>query len=291
MAKLLAYAPRTPEGINENPEVQVTEVAPTRALEVYHRDRRPHVANPASPRTCEAQRTECLSYHAGDSIWKRYWHLHSLRRPQLWSSTSASGAKAARAYVSGILAAQCVNRLPDLQEGLLKENNIPVDARGRPELSGYTDSAAYYAAMHDQGLRAMEFARRVHGTWGLIAKGAESIPHALAMLRSKDSDAREDGAAVLGEIGKNGEVVEELLSALASELDTQARDSVILALGRMRNRGAIPALAALIEDESTDGDTRWTAVESLGRIVQKRFLAQPEPVAAAVTWLKRHPRR
>jgi hypothetical protein len=45
------------------------------------------------------------------------------------------------------------------------------------------------------------------------------------------------------------------------------------------------------QDESTDGDTRWTAVESLGRIVQKRFLAQPEPVAAAVTWLKRHPRR
>ena len=58
----------------------------------------------------------------------------------------------------------------------------------------------------------------------------------------------------------------------------------------MKNRAAIPALAALIKDESTDGDTRWTAVESLGRIVRKRFLAQPEPVAAAVTWLNRHPR-
>ena len=188
------------------------------------------------------------------------------------------------------LAAWRFDRKHGCQEELLKENSIPVNARGRPELSGYTDSAAYYAAMHDQGIRAMEFARRVHGTWGLIAQGAESIPYALAMLKSKDSDAREDGAAVLGEIGKNGDVVEELLSALASELDTQARDSIILALGRMKNRAAIPALAALIKDESTDGDTRWTAVESLGRIVRKRFLAQPEPVAAAVTWLNRHPR-
>jgi hypothetical protein len=60
--------------------------------------------------------------------------------------------------------------------------------------------------MHDQALKAarvagydarLEFARRVHGTWGLIARGAESVPYALAMLASKESDAREDGAAVL----------------------------------------------------------------------------------------------
>jgi hypothetical protein len=88
----------------------------------------------------------------------------------------------------------------------LKENNIPVDATGKPDLSGYVDTAAYYAAMHDQALKAarvagydarLEFARRVHGTWGLIARGAESVPYALAMLASKESDAREDGAAVL----------------------------------------------------------------------------------------------
>ena len=179
----------------------------------------------------------------------------------------------------------------------MKESSIPVDARGRPDLSGYTDTAAYYAAMHDQALKAMrvagydarlEFARRVHGTWGLIANGADAIPYAMAMLKSKESDAREDGAAILGEIGKNSGAVEELVNALESEVDVQARDSIILALGRMKNRAAIPALAALIENENTDGDTQWTAVESLGRIVRKRFLARPEPVAAAVEWLKQH---
>jgi hypothetical protein len=180
----------------------------------------------------------------------------------------------------------------------LKENSIPVDATGRPDLSAYTDSAAYYAAMHEQALKAMqapgydarlEFARRVHGTWGPIAKSPESIPYAMAMLASRASDAREDGAAILAEIGKNSDVVEHLLEALSRDVDSQARDSIILALGRMKNRAAIPALAALIENENTDGDTRWTAVESLGRIVRKRFLAQPQPISAALEWLKTRP--
>jgi len=182
----------------------------------------------------------------------------------------------------------------------LKENNIPVDATGKPDLSGYVDTAAYYAAMHDQALKAarvagydarLEFARRVHGTWGLIARGAESVPYALAMLASKESDAREDGAAVLAEVGKDSGVVEHLLSALASEVDSEARDSIIQAVGRMKSPAAIPALAALIQDESTDGDTRWMAVESLGRIVRKRFLAQPQPVSAALEWLRQASRR
>ncbi len=40
----------------------------------------------------------------------------------------------------------------------LKENNIPVDATGKPDLSGYVDTAAYYAAMHDQALKAARVA-------------------------------------------------------------------------------------------------------------------------------------
>ena len=75
------------------------------------------------------------------------------------------------------------------------------------------------------------------------------------------------------------------VSGARAETDEEARDSLIQALGGLRNRAAIPALAALIEDEDADGDTRWTAVESLGRIVRRRFLDKPDPVAAARDWI------
>jgi len=127
------------------------------------------------------------------------------------------------------------------------------------------------------------FAERTHGCWGLIAKGEEAIPHALAMLASAKHDAREDGAAILAEIGAGEDVVQSLLLALAVETDVEACDNLIQSLGRLRNRTAIPALAALIEDQ--DADTRWTAVESLGRIVRRHFLDKPDPVGAARDWI------
>ena len=129
------------------------------------------------------------------------------------------------------------------------------------------------------------FAERTHGCWGLIANGEEAIPYALAMLSSAKPDAREYGAARLAEIGRGEGVVRSLLETLAAETDIEARDSLIQALGGLRNRAAIPALATLIEDEDVDGDTRWTAVESLGRIVRRRFLGKHDPVAAAKDWI------
>jgi hypothetical protein len=57
----------------------------------------------------------------------------------------------------------------------------------------------------------------------------------------------------------------------------------------MRNKAAVPALAHIIRDESEDHDTRWTAVEALGRVVRRRFLKQGEPLQAAILWLDRHP--
>ena len=182
----------------------------------------------------------------------------------------------------------------------LKEDRIPKDKMGRPDLSRYTDSVQYYVAMYQRYLEAvhspsgsrydaqLEFRRRVHATWGLIAKGAEAVPHALAMLRSEDADAREDGAGILAEVGKDGQVIEHVLRALASETDATARDSLVLALGAFKNRAAVPVLADLIRDDATDSDTRWTAVESLGRIARRRFLDQAQPVQAALEWLDKH---
>jgi hypothetical protein len=60
---------------------------------------------------------------------------------------------------------------------------------------------------------------------------------------------------------------------------------------RLRNRAAIPALAVVIDDEDADGDTRWTAVESLGRVVRRRFLDKPDPVAAARAWIAERKRK
>jgi hypothetical protein len=137
----------------------------------------------------------------------------------------------------------------------VEEDRIPIDPSGRPDLSYYTRSAEYYAAMHARAIAPGGiFAERTHGCWGLIAKGEEAIPCALAMIASTKPDAREDGAAILAEIGKGEGVVQSLLGALAAETDVEARDSLIQALGGLRDRAAIPALAALIEDEDADGD-------------------------------------
>jgi hypothetical protein len=48
---------------------------------------------------------------------------------------------------------------------------------------------------------------------------------------------------------------------------------------------------ALIRNDNTDNDTRWTAVESLGRIVRRRFHKQAQPVQAALEWLAKHENR
>jgi len=183
----------------------------------------------------------------------------------------------------------------------LKEARYPVDARGQPDLRYYTDPLEYYVAMYEQHLGALEgkkgvgyeielaFSRRVHAMWGLIAKGAVAAPYALSLLGRSIPEAREDGAAILAELGRDEAVAEKLIESLKSETDTTARDSIILALGRLKNQKAIPSLAAIIRDPATNGDTKWTAVESLGLIVRKRFLKQDNPVQAAITWIDSHP--
>jgi hypothetical protein len=183
----------------------------------------------------------------------------------------------------------------------LREASYPVDARGRPDVRSYTDSLEYYIQMYEQHVGTLQgktgagyeidlaFSRRVHATWGLIAKGAAAAPYALSLLGRSVHEAREDGAAILAELGRDEAVVDKLIESLNLETDTSARDSIILALGRLKNKKAVPSLAAIIRDAAADGDTQWTAVESLGLIVRKRFLKQENPVDAAKAWLDSHP--
>lgn len=79
-----------------------------------------------------------------------------------------------------------------------------------------------------------------------------------------------------------------LLAALEAETEDVPRDGIIAALGALKNRSAVPTLAALIRSESTDSDTRLCAAESLGQIVRRRFDRRDDPIAAAVAWLDAH---
>jgi hypothetical protein len=126
-------------------------------------------------------------------------------------------------------------------------------------------------------------------SWGLIAKGEESIPYLLAMMRSTSPESREDAAGALGWLGRSDSgLVERLTSALGSETSDQARDSIVVALGELRSKDAIPALALVIRDEQADGDTRWTAMQSLGQIVRRRFDRNADPMGVALAWLTSH---
>jgi HEAT repeat protein len=161
--------------------------------------------------------------------------------------------------------------------------------RGVPDLSQFTAPAETYYRLHQEALREHNFAKRVTASWGLIARGRQSLPYLTRMLSSRDANSREDAAGALAWLGADaGGVVRELLQALKHETGQQARDSIVLALGALKNPAAIPALAELIRSADTDGDTRRCAVESLGKIVRRRFDNHADPEAAAVTWLDAH---
>jgi len=122
-----------------------------------------------------------------------------------------------------------------------------------------------------------------------LAGRAEAAPYALSLLQRSESEAREDGAGILAELGKDNGVVDALLESLRSETELEAKDSMIITLGSLKSRKAIPALAAIIRDAAQDHDTRWTAVESLGTIVRRRFTDNEDPIEAALDWLTKHP--
>jgi hypothetical protein len=177
--------------------------------------------------------------------------------------------------------------------------NTPLTEKRIPVQKAFTKPAAYYAEMlrtavslydssASKGDASLIYACQVHAEWGLIYSGAAAIPFAIEMLKSPVPEGREVAAGVLGALGKNEGVVETLLEALANERETVTGDSLVLAVGQLRNRKAIPALASIIRDANADGDTRHLAADSLGQIVKRRFDKQADPIAAATEWLDRH---
>jgi HEAT repeat protein len=172
-----------------------------------------------------------------------------------------------------------------------------------PDYAQFVEPAAKYFKQYLEALAAWKGVRRgdrkgsrdvwtrqVMASWGLLARGIESLPFALQLIHSDDQDAREQGASLLGSLGKDPSISDELINMLESEPDDVARDSAIIALGQMKSKRALPTLEKILRDTTADGDTRWTAGESVGRIVRRRFGKSGGSVTdEAIAWLDAHP--
>ena len=128
------------------------------------------------------------------------------------------------------------------------------------------------------------WARRTEATWGLISGGLTSIPFAVQMVRSSDSETRADGAGVLRALGRQSALVPALADRLAVETDSEALVQLIFALGRIGDRRALAPLRTLLLGQ-TDPAIRDALIDAVGRIARKRFSHHADPYDATVTWL------
>jgi len=181
----------------------------------------------------------------------------------------------------------------------LPEDRIPIDRKGKPGLSYYSEPLPHYIDLYNSFLRTrrrgasseeqkLAWKQRVHGTWGLFVKGQEALPYLLTLIRHPNPDAREDGSYLLGRLKLEAGVSEQLLGCLQKEQDLVAKSSMIEALGRLRYRPAIPAIASLVLNKEIDIDTRWNAADSLAQLVRQDF-SGPDKLLKAEAWLAAHP--
>lgn len=192
----------------------------------------------------------------------------------------------------------------------LDEERFPVDGTGRPDLTRFTQSVAYYARYIDDHLESLDprgsrhpatsewqsyaYRKGVFGQWGLIARGpAEALPTVLGLLRHPVAEGRQAAAGVLGAWARDGaDLVAPALAAAERELSRQDVDietlaSLIGVLGQARSESALPLLARVLRTpESTTGDLDWAAMEALQEIAGQRFVDQPDPKQAAERWLR-----
>ena len=177
----------------------------------------------------------------------------------------------------------------------LAEERIPCNKNGEPDLSYYTEPLEHYVDLYTaflntkakgstRGQQVLAWKQRVHGTWGLLAKGPDALPFLLTLIRHSNPAAREDGAHLLGELKSDTATNDYLLACLQNEDDLVARSAIIGALGKLRYRPAIPALASLILNKDIDIDMRWNAADSLALILGQDF-SGPDKLRNAEVWL------
>ena len=159
----------------------------------------------------------------------------------------------------------------------MKEDRIPVSDKGRPDAQYYTEPVAYYQQMYEEFLASSQrrlsaresnyaWRQRVHGMYGLMARGSLALPFTLQLLQHRNPDAREDGATILQHVGAAPGSIDALLAALQTESDDVARTALIEALGKSSSPRALEALEQLVARADIDLDTREAIDRSIKRL-------------------------
>jgi hypothetical protein len=136
----------------------------------------------------------------------------------------------------------------------------------------------------------------------LATRGPDSAHWAAERLTHAETDAREQAAFLLGEVGSQHllgsrrDAIVAALSKLATRpvsndsKEAQANTAAVIALGKIGDRQGVAALRqVLTSEELADDDIQWDAAEALGQIVGESFTDEDEPVSAAREWLRFHP--
>jgi hypothetical protein len=122
------------------------------------------------------------------------------------------------------------------------------------------------ASMSDRersSARIRLFEQRSRARWALAARGAESLPFAVQMLRSSDAVEREDGRALLGLVAKEENAPDILVGMLADSEDSELSCYLVTLLGEQPIVRTLSLLMAVVSDPDTAVGTKQAAREAL----------------------------
>ena len=91
---------------------------------------------------------------------------------------------------------------------------------------------------------------------GVVAKGfqARAVPALITMLGVETSDVRQEIVRVLGEAGER-RAVEPLADRLGRDEDKRVRQASAIALARLKDKKAVPALVEALNDPDRSVET------------------------------------
>ncbi|MFS0735306.1 hypothetical protein ABC304_07725 [Microbacterium sp. 1P10UB] len=107
---------------------------------------------------------------------------------------------------------------------------VNVGADGTPDLSEFDQTVSDYADAYAEALASEDFRARTAASWGLVARGKESLSWVRAGLTSSNMDWVEDAGGVLSWIGATRADLRVLRPLLRSLPDGEARDVVAMVI-------------------------------------------------------------
>jgi hypothetical protein len=160
-------------------------------------------------------------------------------------------------------------------------------ALGKPELRKLPAPAEAALVLHESAWKpappparpVVELVQRLgtednaDAVWRLVRTGPVAAPELLKVLRGEDPEKRYWAAVALAGMDR-AEAGEELIRCLDARIEKPLDPRIgaprwlaaVALLGRLRERRAVPAIAAVLHDASASLDARIAAVRALGRI-------------------------